>query len=355
MKEPTLVADVDRFVPDLDAAAQQLRDDPERVLAHVVPRPGRSPAERLEGAVSGDPQEELSPELVNPTQPALDRVLAGALSGIEKMRRDGVDADLAADERTGLEAVIVLVGRPAILVQDGKFLPPPEPWQKLEQKRADIEATLARVGRIELDGHPRFDWVGTGFLAGENVVLTNRHVVKMFASRLGSDWVLDEGVTARIDFAEELGSVVRRNFPITEIIGVHGEVDLAVLRVDGPGLAPLAVDDDPTLVGPDREVYVVGYPTADTFAVPEVVRKIFVDIYGVKRLQPGAVMSALEGKVFRHDCSTLGGNSGSCVLDLETNRVVGVHYRGRFREANTAVALAPLADDPLVKPNVPFV
>ncbi len=354
MRAPGLVSDVQRLVPHLDVVGEQLRTDPQGALAHLTQRPGRSSADLL-GPAGAAPEEELPPELVNPTQPALDRVMAGAVSAIEKIRRDGPDADLSLDERAGLEAVIVVVGRPAILVQDGRFFPPPEPWQKLENTRAEIEATLGRVGRIELDGHPRFDWVGTGFLAGDDVVLTNRHVVKLFATRVGSDWVLDEGTTARIDFAEELGSVTRRAVPVTEILGVHQEVDLAVLRVQGAPVSPLPVARDGGAVQAGREVYVVGYPTADTFAVAEVIRKIFADIYGVKRLQPGALMSGVEGKLFRHDCSTLGGNSGSCVVDLESNRVVGVHFRGRFREANSAVALAPMADDPLVKENVSFV
>ena len=39
----------------------------------------------------------------------------------------------------------------------------------------------------------------------------------------------------------------------------------------------------------------------------------------------------------RHDCSTLGGNSGSVVLSLETGEAVGLHFAGRFLEANFAV------------------
>jgi V8-like Glu-specific endopeptidase len=53
--------------------------------------------------------------------------------------------------------------------------------------------------------------------------------------------------------------------------------------------------------------------------------------------------------LFTHDCSTLGGNSGSCVIDLESNRVLGLHFKGRYLEANWAVALWKLADDPLLK------
>lgn len=360
MKDPILVADVQRFVPDLDVVAEQLRADPQAALAHAVERPGRPRDANLgrrgsEPAPEGEIAPEIPPEFRDPARLALERTIAGALSAIEKVRRDGTDASLTPDERVGLEAVIIVAGRPAILVQDGTFFDPPQPWGKLEAKRAEIDLTLARVGRIEVTGHPRFEWVGTGFLVGENIVLTNRHVVKHFGLPTGSGWVFEDDMTAHIDFAEELGSVTRREFPITEIVGVHDDVDLALLRVDGPGLSPLPVDGDPSLVTPEREVYVVGYPTADSLNDPEVMRAIFSNIYGVKRLQPGALMGGLEGKLFRHDCSTLGGNSGSCVVDLQSGRVIGLHFKGTYRVANVAVALGAVATDPLVKANVAFV
>src|SRR4029450_1036479 len=45
-----------------------------------------------------------------------------------------------------------------------------------------------------------------------------------------------------------------------------------------------------------------------------------------------------EGKkTFTHDCTTLGGNSGSIVLDVETGAALGLHYAGQFHRANFAV------------------
>ena len=77
---------------------------------------------------------------------------------------------------------------------------------------------------------------------------------------------------------------------------------------------------------------------------------IFGGTYEVKRLQPGTVMQVdTARKVFTHDCSTLGGNSGSCVVDLRTGLVIGLHFGGGYRRANFAVALWALADDPLLK------
>jgi V8-like Glu-specific endopeptidase len=52
--------------------------------------------------------------------------------------------------------------------------------------------------------------------------------------------------------------------------------------------------------------------------------------------------------VMFHDASTLGGNSGSCVVDLDSNQVIGLHFAGRYMQYNEAVALWRLADDPLL-------
>ena len=93
----------------------------------------------------------------------------------------------------------------------------------------------------------------------------------------------------------------------------------------------------------------MGYPAWDGRRNdPAEMRKIFGEIFEVKRLQPGE-MTGLTGKVFKHDCSTLGGNSGSCVVDLETHQVLGLHFGGRYLEGNTAVALWTLTGDPLLK------
>ncbi|MGI8312444.1 S1 family peptidase [Saccharopolyspora hattusasensis] len=114
-----------------------------------------------------------------------------------------------------------------------------------------------------------------------------------------------------------------RELQLTEIIGMHDAVDLALLwcAPDGPGGAP-RMDPLPIARAPGvrsgTKVYVVGYPAADSRRNdPEEMQRIFAGGYNVKRLQPGEVRSA-SGSVI-HDCSTLGGNSGSCLFDLIRN------------------------------------
>jgi V8-like Glu-specific endopeptidase len=79
-------------------------------------------------------------------------------------------------------------------------------------------------------------------------------------------------------------------------------------------------------------------------------RRIFSEIYNVKRLQPGEISgeTVKDFEIF-HDCSTLGGNSGSPVIDLETHRVIGLHFGGRYMEKNHAIPLWTLQNDPLIQ------
>ena len=283
-------------------------------------------------------------------------IAAGALSGLDKVRADGADAQLDDDERLGLESVVVLFGRPALLVEDGHFRPPKPPWEKLEEHRVAIESALRSVGRIELTEHPQHDVVGTGFLVADDIVMTNRHVAKYFL--VGPpDWSFEPGITARIDFNEEFLAGEPREFVIREVVGVSLDLDIALFRVDADGTAastlppplPLA---DKVGVAEGGDVYVIGFPLndPDPGTNARALHRIFSDLYGVKRVQPGQVTGFDPGRrEIVHDCSTLHGNSGSCLIELQSGRVVGVHRRGRYLRGNFAVSLPDARNDPAVQ------
>ena len=61
-----------------------------------------------------------------------------------------------------------------------------EVWKnRLTDSEAALAKAIPAVGRIELSNNPRFDWVVTGWLVDEDIVVTNRHVAKEFARRSG--------------------------------------------------------------------------------------------------------------------------------------------------------------------------
>jgi endonuclease G, mitochondrial len=141
------------------------------------------------------------------------------------------------------------------------------------------------------------------------------------------------------------------SFTVSGIIGIHEDHDMALLRVEQasgteplPEPLPIAKAAPASLEG--RQVYVIGYPAWDGRRNdPEPMKRIFAEIYNVKRLQPGEVsgVALAQAQIF-HDCSTLGGNSGSVVLDLESGQAIALHFSGRFLVANYAVSARTVAD-----------
>lgn len=195
------------------------------------------------------------PEPVDPSAlPGMTRAAdearqAAVLDGTRGLRKvmDGRADDLTPDEQIGLEAIILLEGRPPLFVQGGDFRQVPVEWAVLDGHRERIRSSIARVGRIEVTGHPDFEWLGTGFLAGPDAVITNRHVAAEFARADGAGWRFQAGMSATLDFNEEHGAIEPLEFAITGIVGIHDTHDLAVLSIaatGGPGSAlpaPLTV------------------------------------------------------------------------------------------------------------------
>ncbi|MBT2459517.1 serine protease [Streptomyces sp. ISL-86] len=286
------------------------------------------------------------------------KVLSAGVTGLEKLAAGRTD-EIDEDEYFGVEAIVLLEGRPAILIQGQDFPSQQGDWAVLDGQRPGIRESIARVGRVEVSGHASLDWLGTAFLVSPDVVMTNRHVAAEFTRADGAGWTFRDGMSARMDLAEELDAAPGDGsfeYEITEVVGIHPDVDMALLRIDptrsgAAPATPLAVAADPPADVPGRPVYVIGYPAADGRRnEPEAMRRIFMDIYNVKRLQPGTTTGMASDRLtVNHDCSTLGGNSGSPVFDLTDHRVLGLHYGGRYGLGNFAVPLWELVDDPLLQ------
>jgi hypothetical protein len=361
------------LLPDLEAVASQLDTNPDQVMRRAFPDSGPEAKRAIVGPRTG-----LQPKAVDQidaaTTAARRRLLEAGARALETLRTEGPAAPLTPEAQLGIEA-IVSVARPALMLDDGAFGDPPPPWdQILGPHRRNIRATAASVGRIDVPALLQLPYAGTGFLVAEDVVMTNCHVARAFA-QCGSDgeWSFQPGLDAQLDFVEDpdtqdTSGGPQRALPIADVIGIHPALDLALLRVTPPSTRDeeanpltLMAQDPGSLAG--RNLYVLGYPAPDHRGDSTVQRSIFGDRYYVKRLQPGAGMSHPPDAVIRmepcstgaeaddvmfHDASTLGGNSGSCVVDLETNRVIGLHFAGLYMQYNEAVALWRLADDPLL-------
>lgn len=266
--------------------------------------------------------------------------------------------DESDDRETALmtEAIVLMVGRPAFLIKEGKLDDGelndsrhrvPTLVGRIDANRARIESRFPSIGRIELVSHPDFEWVGTGWMIDDHVLATNRHVANVFATRTGRMFGFQRhqgiSVGARVDFNEEFGSFAgdAEEVVVKEILYIAPDgfrnPDIAFLKLEcGGGLPePLELAERDPVGGED--VGIVGYPARDGRRNPgPAMARIFKDIYDVKRFAPGKLRSP-SGTSITHDCSTLGGNSGSPVISLDDGRVLGLHYAGRFSQANFAV------------------
>ena len=295
----------------------------------------------------------------SPSRPTkhLGAVLETGILAAQEAARNP-NAPLSPDQDAALEAVVRLRERPALLVQKDNFPELPDCWRRLNQFRACIRRRIPCTGRI--DWRPG-EMVGTGFLVADDLVMTNRHVVEYFADpppAPGGNWKIWARAKPTIDFKMEHGEPERSIFAIQSVAGVHPAQDIALLRVATQAAEPAgaSLPAPVGLAGPGvsrgTDLYAVGYPYVDNEnATPtEVIRAIFDDIFQVKRLQPGQFNSMFaEYGVFSHDCSTLGGNSGSGIVDVASNLIIGVHYKGKYRQANYAVAMWLLSGDDLFR------
>ena len=290
------------------------------------------------------------------TLASTDRALADEIRAIRGSR------SFASGSRSlpaSVRNIVLRVGRPVLaIVGNAPRLDFKDSESAVWRARLQSSAPLLKraaqaVGRIEVTGLPGFSFVGTGWLVDKNTVVTNRHVALAFARRTGARFTFKQGsrarpMTAAIDFLEETGRLAEREFAIVEILHIEDETgpDFALLRVENrSGIHTLAppIALAASAVKPEQQVAVIGYPARDN-RVPDaqLMQSIFGDVYDKKRLAPGQVTRARQDVVF-HDCSTLGGNSGSVVLDLATGQAVGLHFAGRFLEANYAVPAAVVA------------
>lgn len=282
-------------------------------------------------------------------RPAVDL----ARSGLENL---ALGQALSPEQLLSTEAIINEDLRPAIDIIDGRFEVHHPLWTELTSNaelRQRIEGVLPSIGRVELPAHPRLPYGGTGFVVGSGLVMTNRHVAEIFAQGVG-----DRGLSfvpdrrAGIDFRRDTGAGT--TLRVQRVLMIHPYWDMALLSVEGlpSAILPLklSLSDARDLVA--RRVAVVGYPAFDPRNPAQVQDDLFSGRYGVKRLQPGelhgAVSTASFGKVVLaagHDCSTLGGNSGSAVVDLDTGEVVALHFGGAYHQMNYGVPAAALARD----------
>lgn len=262
---------------------------------------------------------------------------------------------------TALEAIVRLTGRPPLTVRNNQveLEPLPDFPAGTDARIKAVQAFIPSIGRIEFVNHD-MAWGGTGWVvdrkADGHLVLTNRHVARLVARRSadGKGVFMRAPQTgwrygAQIDFNEEVGAkpLEARVATVVEVVYLAEDfaADMALLKVrkvDGewnlPDPLPLADAE-----AADKElVALVGYPAYDTRNDKTAMSRYFRDLYDVKRFAPGRIIKVAANSVLSHDCTSLGGNSGSPLISLDQKKVVGLHFSGVYGVGNSAVGVTTI-------------
>jgi endonuclease I/V8-like Glu-specific endopeptidase len=280
-----------------------------------------------------------------------------ANQALEKLH---LNRPLALDESAALEAIVLPRERPVVFVQKDTFKTPEAPWEHYNEDlpRQNIEAAILSIGRVELPNHPSLPYGGTAFVVGDGLLMTNRHVAAIFTTGLGTHNLnFTTGLSAEVDFKREQESTDTDSLHVLKVVMIHPYWDMALLKVEGlaPKRKALKLSTQPPETLDGTQVAVIGYPARDWRNDSEVQDRIFQGVYNIKRMHPGLIRTRKPilsfGKTvsaLTHDASTLGGNSGSAVIDVRNHEVVGLHFGGKYLEDNFAVPTYELARDPRV-------
>ena len=322
------------------------------MLSQIAGRQGLESIASASAKASGG-LESISPERTN------------IQSALEKLA-DNRHQDITPNEMFGLEAIVMKENRPVVFVRGNSYDDVGNPWSSLNA--AEVKTRLSDlfplIGRIELPNSTLLPYAGTGFVVGKGLVATNRHVAQIFAQGLGLT-IRYRGGDAAIDFKREVDTPEDDRSDYLSVRGVemiHPYWDMALLQVDGlrtDKMLRLSVLSPDQLV--NRNIVAVGYPALDPRNDAALQDKIFGGVYYVKRLQPGVVrvrakVQSFENQVnaMTHDASTLGGNSGSAIIDVDSGEVVALHFAGEYLKANYAVPMFELARDSRVASKLNF-
>ncbi|MEY9419445.1 hypothetical protein ABIF69_005887 [Bradyrhizobium japonicum] len=229
----------------------------------------------------------------------------------------------------------------------------------LNQERKALQPLMPLIGRIDVIDFPGLAYLGTGWLVDVDIVVTNRHVACLMAHQDANKFAFSHGVGGRkiqswFDTLHEFDDSApdqARAFEVKEVLYIEPDsspLDIAFLRIarrtDGSRQDRITVSA--TDVGENVQVVAIGYPArAPKRVIPnqDLMKQLYLDRYDVKRAAPGLTMGPEQGST-RHDCTTLGGNSGSVVLNIKTGEAVGLHFAGLYQESNFAVRATVLGD-----------
>jgi phosphatidylserine/phosphatidylglycerophosphate/cardiolipin synthase-like enzyme/V8-like Glu-specific endopeptidase len=260
---------------------------------------------------------------------------------------------------------MVRPGRPVLpikgdaVARQPAFIEPPDGElmvQRLLEAAPAINPVIPLVGRIDVANFPRnASFLGTAWLIEPEIVVTNSHVAELIGQRDGRSFTFLPGrfgdpIVTSVNWKREMDSDASLESPVESIIFIESrkKADIAFLKIkrrtDGTRQDRILLAESNAPAG--TSVVVIGYPArAGEDVIPDQawMERVFGGRYDVKRAAPGVVMPNSRGWA-THDCTTLGGNSGSVVIDLATGKAVALHFAGAYVLENYAVPASTIRD-----------
>lgn len=294
----------------------------------------------------------LDPELSRAIEArAAANVTIGAMPAV-------TGAALAAFDIQATIETMVRPGRPVLpikgdtVVRTPSFIEPPDGEMMVQRLLAAgpvLAPIIPLVGRIDVANFPRnASFIGTGWLVAPDIVVTNSHVAELIGRRDGRRFTFLPGrfgdpIVTSVNWKREMDSSDSLVSEVEDILFIESRqtADIAFLKIkrrsDGAQQDRVLLADSDAAAG--TSVAVIGYPArAGEDVIPDQawMERVFGGRYDVKRAAPGVVTPDSHGWA-THDCTTLGGNSGSAVIDLATGRAVALHFAGAYVIENYAV------------------
>lgn len=206
---------------------------------------------------------------------------------------------------------------------------------------ARIKQSVVMVGTYRKLDSPSLKLRGTGFAVGDGrTVATNAHV-------LGA---LNEPGEPAALIVQALGDVSEQRMRAARVVAVDKAHDLALLRIDGAALPPVAFQDSDT-VKEGLSVAFTGFPIGSVLGFSPVTHRGMVSAVTPIALPSGsahqlkdAVIHRLKSgafNIFQLDATAYPGNSGGPLFDAETGEVVGIINMVLVKSTKEAVLSHP--------------
>ncbi|HYT65088.1 MAG TPA: DNA/RNA non-specific endonuclease [Vicinamibacterales bacterium] len=274
---------------------------------------------------------------MDPFEHALDselerRLAAGA--GLPDAERLGVSVDqlrhgTSANETSSLGACLLHQFKRPTIPFDGDALgaAASRVWnRRLAVAARHLERAGRAVGRIALEGYPGLEWAGTCSLISARAAVTTRSVAALFSSVAPGrnpirQYTGAPPVSARAIFGGSISTIIET------LVAGDEQDDIVFLMLDPE---PAGIDPIPMDGGGAQPAWLaaIGFAAADSRTGRPVLDLVYQLAANRKCLSPGRLVSEPDAMLLRHDCAIPGMGAGAVLVDLASDRGVGLHLAG---------------------------